>query len=109
MVAQLVDDILAHAGVVHQTHKGGAQLHIGDVLHDVAAHTTVYLLDPAGVAPARDVGGKGVPLDVHKNGSDDYDSHRKTFLQKYFAFIIPTLYDRIHPFCHFGPKKRAEG
>ena len=28
------------------------------------------------------------------------------FLQKYFAFIIPTLSDRIHPFCHFGPKKR---
>ncbi len=76
MIFQLVDHILSHAGVVHQAHKGGAQLHIGDILHHVAAHSAVYLLYPAGVAPARNIGGKGVPLDINKN-SDDYDAHKR--------------------------------
>ena len=74
---QLVDDVLSHAGVVHQTHKGGAQLHIGNILHHVAAHAAVYLLDASGVAPAGDIGGKGIALDIHKNSSDDYDAHKR--------------------------------
>ena len=74
---QLVDDVLSHAGVIHQTHKGGAQLYVGDILHHVAAYTAVYLLDASGVAPAGDIGGKGIALDIHKNSSDDYDAHKR--------------------------------
>ena len=77
VVLQLVDDVLAHAGVVHQADEGGPQLHVGNVLHHIAAHAAVHLLDAAGIAPARDVGGKGVALDIHKNGSDDYDAHKR--------------------------------
>ena len=75
VLVQLINDVLAGAGVVHQADEGGAQLHIGDILGHVAADAAVDLLDPAGVAPARDIGGKGIPLDVNKNCADYYDSH----------------------------------
>ena len=77
VLCQLVDDVLSHAGVVHQTHKGGAQFHVGNILHHVAAYAAVYLLDASGVAPAGDIGGKGIALDIHKNSSDDYDTHKR--------------------------------
>ena len=77
VLCQLVDDVLSHAGVVHQTHKGGAQLHVGNILHHVAAYAAVYLLNASGVAPAGDIGGKGIALDIHKNSSDDYDTHKR--------------------------------
>ena len=77
VLCQLVDDVLSHAGVVHQTHKGGAQLHVGNILHHVAAYAAVYLLDASGVAPAGDIGGKGIALDIYKNSSDDYDAHKR--------------------------------
>ena len=51
VVVQLVDDVLTHAGVVHQTHKGGAQLHIGDVLRHVPAHTAMHLFNAAAFRP----------------------------------------------------------
>ena len=77
MVLQLVDHILSHAGVVHQTDKGRAQLYIGDILHHVAAHSAVYLLNAAGIAPARNIGGKGIAFDIHKNSTERNDSHSK--------------------------------
>ena len=76
MPGQLVNDVLTGAGVVHQTDEGGAQLDIGNVLRHVAADAAVYLLDPARVAPARDIGGQRIPLDVHKNRTDDYNAHK---------------------------------
>ena len=48
---QLVNDVLAGAGVVHQTDEGGAQLNIGNVLRHVAADTAVYLLDRPALRP----------------------------------------------------------
>ena len=75
VVVQFIDDVLTHAGVVHQTHEGGAQLHIGDVLRHVPAHTAMHLFNAAGVPSAGDVGGEGIALDVHENCADDYDSH----------------------------------
>ena len=75
MPGQLVNDVLAGAGVVHQTDEGGAQLNVGNVLRHVAADAAVDLLDPARVAPARDVGGQWIPLDVHKDCTDDYNAH----------------------------------
>ena len=57
MFGQLVDNVLAGAGVIHQADESGAQLHIGNILGHIAADAAVDLLDPAGVAPARDVGG----------------------------------------------------
>ena len=57
MSGQLVDNVLAGAGVIHQADESGAQLHIGNILGHIAADAAVDLLDPAGVAPARDVGG----------------------------------------------------
>ena len=77
VVLQLVDHILSHAGVVHQTDKGRAQLYIGDILHHVAAHSAVYLLNAAGIAPARNIGGKGIAFDIHKNSTEHNDSHSK--------------------------------
>ena len=77
MVLQLVDHILSHAGVVHQTDKGRAQLYIGDILHHIAAHPAVYLLNAAGIAPARNIGGKGIAFDIHKNSTEHNDSHSK--------------------------------
>ena len=75
VVVQFIDDVLTHAGIVHQTHEGGAQLHIGDVLRHVPAHTAMHLFNAAGVPSAGDVGGEGIALDVHENCADDYDSH----------------------------------
>ena len=72
---QLVDDILADAGVVYQTDERGPQLHIGNVLRHVAAHTAVHLLYPAGIPSARDIGGEGIALDVHKHRANYNDSH----------------------------------
>ena len=76
VIGQLVDDVLSHAGIIYQADKRGAQFHVGNVLHNVAAHTAVHLFHTAGIASARDIGGEGIALDVHKNSSDDYDSHR---------------------------------
>ena len=75
VVFQFVDDILPHAGVIHQTDEGGAQLHIGDILGHIAAHAAVHLLDTSGVAATRDISRKGVALDIHKNSSEYDDSH----------------------------------
>ena len=72
---QLVDDILADAGVIYQTDERGPQLHIGNVLRHVAAHTAVHLLYPAGIPSARDIGGEGIALDVHKHRANYNDSH----------------------------------
>ena len=88
MPGQLVNDVLAGAGVVHQTDEGGAQLDIGNVLRHVAADAAVYLLDPARVAPARDIGGQRIPLDVHKNRTDDYNAHKMTPKK----LILPVFY-----------------
>ena len=56
---QFINNILPCASVIHQAYKGGAQLHVGDILRHIAAHTAVYLFYPPGVAPARNIGGKG--------------------------------------------------
>ena len=77
MIFQLVDHILSHAGVVHQTDKGRTQLYIGDILHHIAAHTAMHLFNAPGVASAGNVGRQGIPLDIHKNSSDDYDAHKR--------------------------------
>ena len=74
---QFINHILPCASVIHQAYKGGAQLHVGDILRHIAAHTAVYLFYPPGVAPARNIGGKGVPLDINKNCADDNDPHAK--------------------------------
>ena len=88
MPGQLVNDVLTGAGVVHQTDEGGAQLNIGNVLRHVAADAAVYLLDPARVAPARDIGGQRIPLDVHKDRTDDYNAHKMTPKK----LILPVFY-----------------
>ena len=75
MFGQLVDNVLAGAGVIHQADESGAQLHIGDVLRHVPAHTAMHLFNAAGVPSAGDVGGEGIALDVYENCADDYDSH----------------------------------
>ena len=77
MVLQLVDHILSHAGVVHQTDKGRAQLYIGDILHHIAAHAAVYLLNAPGVASAGNVCRQGIAFDIHKNSTEHNDSHSK--------------------------------
>ena len=74
---QLVDDILTGAGFIHKADKGGAQLHIGNILGHIAADAAVYLLDPACVAPARYVGGQRIPLNIHKNSTDHNNTHGK--------------------------------
>ena len=79
MRRQLADNILPRAAVVHKADKGRAQLHVGDILGHIAADAAVHLLDTARVAPARDIGGQRIPLDVHKNSADDYDSHINSF------------------------------
>ena len=91
MPGQLVNDVLAGAGVVHQTDEGGAQLDIGNVLRHVAADAAVDLLDPARVAPARDIGGQRIPLDVHKNRTDDYNAHKVTPQKADFTCILPYI------------------
>ena len=42
------------------------------------------LLHPAHVASAGDIGGRGVSLDVHKNGAQHHDSHKNVLLRLYF-------------------------
>ena len=91
VVFQLVDDVLPHAGVIHQTDKGGAQLHIGDVLGHIAAHAAVHLLDAPGVAAARDISRKGVALDIHKNSSEYDDSHKPKTSFKSNIYLYYTL------------------
>ena len=75
VVGQLVDDVLPKAGFIHQPHKGGPQLHVGNVLRHVPAHAAVHLLHPPGIPPAGDVGGERIALDVHKNCTEYNDSH----------------------------------
>ena len=75
MFGQLVDNVLAGAGVIHQADESGA--HIGNILGHIAADAAVDLLDPAGVAPARDVGGQRIAFNIHKHRTDDYDTHTK--------------------------------
>ena len=77
VVVQLLDDVQTHAGIIHQAHKGGPQLHVGDIFRHIAAHTAVHLLHTPGVSSAGDVSRERIPLDVHKNCADDYDSHTK--------------------------------
>ena len=75
---ELADHLRAGAVVVHQTHIGGAKLHVGNVLRHVPADAAVDLLDPAHVPPLGDVLIRGEALNVHKNCADDYDTHAVT-------------------------------
>ena len=66
----------------------------------------MHLLNAAGIASARNISGKGIALDVHKNSSDDYDSHTKDLSA--FAWILLVLYRNLMaesiPFVGFYPK-----
>ena len=75
MVGQLINDVLPHARIVHQTHKGRTQFHVGDILRHIAAHTAVHLLHPPSVAPAGDVGREGIALDIDKHRAHHDNTH----------------------------------
>ena len=80
VIFQLAHHAGPQAGVVHQAHKGGTQLHVGDVLHHVAADAAGDLLHPAHIAPAGDIGGRGISLDVHENGAQHHNTHKNALL-----------------------------
>ena len=112
MVGQLINDVLPHARIVHQTHEGRAQFHVGDILRHIAAHTAVHLLHPPSVAPAGDVGGERITFDVHKNGTDHYNSHKKIPFPDFyldFNFIIHDFRAGIHLFSDFWAFDPAVG
>ena len=75
VLSQLADDLLALGAPVHQTHEGGAQLHIGDILRHIAAHAAVDKLNGPGVAPGRQIQVVRKALDIHEDGTHDYDRH----------------------------------
>ena len=80
VVFELADHLRPFGGVVHHAHKAGAQFHIGDILHHVAANAAVDDLHRAGVAPGGDILVVGKALDVHKYVADDDDRHRSILL-----------------------------
>lgn len=63
---EFFDNVRARARLVDKAHERRAQLDVGDVLNDVAAHAAVHLHDAACVAPAGDVGRDGIALDIDK-------------------------------------------
>ena len=75
MRAELADDFLARAVVVDETHVGRAELDVRDVLGDVSADAAVYLLDIPDVSALRNILVHGESLDIHKDGSDDNNTH----------------------------------
>ena len=72
---QPADDLFPLGGIVDHAQEGRAQLDIGDILRDVAAHAAVDDLHIAGVAPGGQIQVVREALDVHEDRPDNYDGH----------------------------------
>ena len=84
---QLAHHILPGAGFVHQAQKRGPQLTVGHVLCHIAANAAMNLLHSAHIAPGGIEGGFRISLNVHKNGTNDNNSHCKHLI--ILSFVIP--------------------
>ena len=76
VILQFADHIRTDAGIVHQTDKGGAQLHIGNVLRQVSADAAMHLLYPSGVPSAGNVYIGRIAFDIHKDSAQNHNAHR---------------------------------
>ena len=77
MAAQLAQHILTLGGIVHEAYKGGAQLHIGNILGHIPAHAAVDELDLPGVSPRGEVQILRKALHIHKHRADHHNSHKR--------------------------------
>ena len=80
MVLQLVDDVTAGAGGIDQTDKGGAKLHIGNVLYDITANTAVGVFHRTRISAAGNIGALGIALNVNKDSADNNNTHNEILL-----------------------------
>ena len=85
MTFQLVDDILADAGIINNTHIGRPQFQIGNILCHIAADTAMYLDDSADISAGRDVLVDRITLDIDKHCTKDNDSH-------FFGLLLMNLF-----------------
>jgi len=88
VLSELGEHVLAHGAVVDDAQIGGAQLHVGDVLHHVPGHAAVDVLHPAHVPAGGDVGILREALDVHKGSADYYDAHDMFLLSMFGGCAI---------------------
>ena len=67
MVIELADNLGPLGAFVHHADEGGAQLHIGNVLHHVATHAAVDYHHITGVSPVGNIHILREALYIHKN------------------------------------------
>ena len=80
MILQLADNIAACTGGIHQTDKGGAKLHIGDVLGNITANTAVGVFHSTGISAAGNISTLGIALNVNEDSTDNNNAHDKILL-----------------------------
>ena len=89
VVVQLTHHIASDGRIIHQAHKGGPQLAVGNILRHVSGNTAVDLLHTACIASRGNVIPLRVSFDVHKNRSDDNNSHCVFPFPVYGLILIP--------------------
>ena len=88
MADQVSYNIIAETGIIHDAHKRGAQLHIGNIFHYIAADSSVHLNDTADIAPSRNILAHRIPLYINKCCSDHDDPH---FRPPFNAFVSDSV------------------
>ena len=97
MILQLFDDIRAVAALIHQADEGRTQLAIGNILCHIAANTAMNTLNPACISASGNEVCFGIPLHIHEDGTNNYNTH---IFPSSLSFIY---YITAPPFCN---KKR---
>ena len=60
---------------IHQGKEYRIEPQVAQVFRDIPADAAMDVTDLSGVAPAGDIGAGGVALDIHKDASNDYNTH----------------------------------
>ena len=72
--------ILSGTGEIREGDKLRGQSQITEIFGYIPAYSAVDITDFSGIPPAWNIGGMGISLYIHENGSDDCDAHLWTLL-----------------------------
>ena len=75
VAAEPVDHIPAGSAGIHHADKGRPEFHVGNIFRHIPADAAVGLHHTPHIPAAGNIAGKGIALDIHKNGTEDDHAH----------------------------------
>jgi hypothetical protein len=95
MLPEAGQDVISRAAGINQGQENRFQAQVAQVLCYIPADAAVHIPDFSGVPASRDIGAGRIPLDIHKDGTDDDDTHMILFFPLFF--ILPQKTDEKQP------------